>query len=448
MKKLIPLLLALALLLGCLSAFAEAASYEAMGMTADFDAVSAQSSNYIYILDCGVIKHDPYLAAMLVNYYAIPKDEFMDLNERAGDIEDPQEFELLRQKVKSLTCEIAEIFVTNANSLAEMGFEENLPEGHVLTEFGAVGDYRYYCHTFSPEEVTGLIELGTDLSEYGVTSERDGEAIRADIEAAQSELLKQLQAADLSEIVDPDAHFIGQVISFESVDLDGNPINSADLFRDNRITMVNLWGTWCVNCVDEMAELAELHTRLQEKGCGIVGVECENKPIDEVADAARQMLAENGVTYPNAIEPQGNPIFDQVHSFPTSFFVDSEGRILTYPISGAAVDQYEPTVDSLLAGEAIEAASGTGAAATGTYRVIVRDQEGNPVQGAVIQFCDDTLCDFKETDADGVAAFDGREQKEWLVHVLTAPEGYAPDETEYRTQDTFSDVTIVLEKGA
>lgn len=268
--------------------------------------------------------------------------------------------------------------------------------------------------------------------------------------AVQSELLEQLQAAELSEPVDREASAVGQIIRFETTDLDGNPVSSVDLFKDNKITMVNLWGTWCINCMNEMSELAEIHKRIQEKGCGIVGVEYEKLPMEEVADSARQALAENGITYPNVIIPEDDPILSQVGSYPTSFFVDSEGRILIYPIGGAAVEQYEPTIDKLLAGEKIEAApkAGTTANDTGTYRVIVYDKEGNPVEGAAVQFCDDSTCSFEMTGADGVAVFNDREQKVWTVHLLVVPEGYALDEGEYKTLDTFSDVNIFLEKAA
>lgn len=83
----------------------------------------------------------------------------------------------------------------------------------------------------------------------------------------------------------------------------------------------------------------------------------------------------------------------------------------------------------------------------GLYRVFVCDRDGNPVEGAVIQFCDDVACSFQPTDADGIAAFEVEEEKVYDVHVLTAPEGFAADESEYRTLDTFSDVSITLEKA-
>ena len=47
-----------------------------------------------------------------------------------------------------------------------------------------------------------------------------------------------------------------------------------------------------------------------------------------------------------------------------------------------------------------------------------------------------------------IAVFNDREQKVWSVHLPVAPDGYAPDEKEYKTLDTFSDVNIFLEKAA
>ena len=37
----------------------------------------------------------------------------------------------------------------------------------------------------------------------------------------------------------------GSVISFQTTDLDGNAVDSAELFAKNKITMINIWGTYC-----------------------------------------------------------------------------------------------------------------------------------------------------------------------------------------------------------
>ena len=280
-------------------------------------------------------------------------------------------------------------------------------------------------------------------------SEEEKEKIRADMDNICDSLLKNLRAAELYRPYDPMETIIGQNVCFKSTDLDGNTVNTAELFKDNRITMLNFWGTWCPNCVNEMEELAEIHTRLRGKGCGIVGVEWEKKPIEEIREDALAVLAEMGTNYPSVLFPKDFATLDFISVFPTTLFVDSEGNVLTYPIVGAMVDEYEKTVDSLLAGGATEAAAPEAAVTegvTGEYRVIVNDSEGL-VKGVTVQFCDDVMCSFQETDENGVATFSPETAKVYEVHILKVPEGYAEDETIYNTPDTWSDVSITIEKA-
>ena len=128
---------------------------------------------------------------------------------------------------------------------------------------------------------------------------------------------------------------------------------------------------------------------------------------------------------------------------------DSEGRILTFPIRGAAVKDYEPTIDKLLAGDAINNAPETGSAKneSGEYRVIVYDTEGNPVKGVIVQLCDESTCSFQKTKADGIATFQVDAPKVYDVHVGKVPAGYVSSDETYRTQDTFSDVNIFISKA-
>ena len=139
------------------------------------------------------------------------------------------------------------------------------------------------------------------------------------------------------------------VIEFQAKDLDGNIISSSELFKNNKITMINLWGLWCPYCVRETGELAELHKKFQAKGCGIIGVEAEPKYDEKTLNAARKFLQAEGVTYPNVLMPDGVKVFQEVMGYPTSFFVDNNGKILGEPIIGAQVNKYEPALDALLA---------------------------------------------------------------------------------------------------
>ena len=74
--------------------------------------------------------------------------------------------------------------------------------------------------------------------------------------------------------------------------------------------------------------------------------------------------------------------------------------------------------------------------------MIVSDGE-KPVEGAMIQLCTADTCSLGKTDAEGVAVFQ-QPEGEYEIHVLKAPEGYAADETVYKTLPTYSDVNITL----
>lgn len=254
-----------------------------------------------------------------------------------------------------------------------------------------------------------------------------------------------LENAEFYAPVDAVKGMKGQKLSFTTTDLDGNTVTSEELFSQNKITMVNCWGVWCPNCVDEMEELADMHTRLQEKGCGIVGLEWEREPTEETYQLARDSMEEWGTNYPNALMPE--EVNDHLEAFPTTFFVDQTGTVLEMPIVGAAVDQYESTLESLLEGEESTPETESEAVLSGAavYHVNVSDEEG-PVEEVAIQFCDDTTCRFSETDENGVASFEVPGGKEYEVHVIEVPDGYQEDDTVYHTEDGSNEVNIRLKK--
>ena len=55
----------------------------------------------------------------------------------------------------------------------------------------------------------------------------------------------------------PVAEELGGAQSFEAQDMDGNTVSS-DIFGESKITMVNVWATYCNPCLSEMPELGEL----------------------------------------------------------------------------------------------------------------------------------------------------------------------------------------------
>ena len=242
---------------------------------------------------------------------------------------------------------------------------------------------------------------------------------------------------------------IGSKISFKTKDIDGNPITSDELFSQHDITMVNVWATWCGWCVNELPELEEINNRLEKKNCAIVGLLGDGTDAETIEEGI-SLLTDAGCTYQCILPFDGwTDMFDMSSGWPTSFLVDSTGTIVAYPIVGAQVDNYENAVEKALQGNADASYNDLGSYSTENtenfYRIYVVDEESNPVPDAMIQFCSGDTCNMSQTDKSGIATFEKPEDV-YEVHVLKAPKGYKPDDTVYITPDTYSDITIVLEK--
>ncbi|MBD9210026.1 MAG: hypothetical protein EGQ01_03330 [Ruminococcaceae bacterium] len=123
--------------------------------------------------------------------------------------------------------------------------------------------------------------------------------------------------------------------SFKGKDLDGNDVNSDELFSKNKVTVMNFWFTTCKPCVGELGDLEKLNKELAEKGGQVVGVNSftldGNK--DEVADA-KDVLSKKGVTYKNIwfkSDSEAGKFTSNLYSFPTTYVVDKNGNnVKTY----------------------------------------------------------------------------------------------------------------------
>ena len=139
---------------------------------------------------------------------------------------------------------------------------------------------------------------------------------------------------------------IGTKLSFETTDLNGNVVSSADLFAGHKVTMINLWATWCTICKQEMPELEELSKELAEKDCQIIGI-CTDLDDDNV-QLANKILEDNGVTYTNIRQTDELAKTLLSTGLPTTYFVDSEGKILTAPVRGANFAKYREKIEEAL----------------------------------------------------------------------------------------------------
>lgn len=137
-------------------------------------------------------------------------------------------------------------------------------------------------------------------------------------------------------------------ITFEGTDLEGNTV-SQDAFSQSKLTMVNVWATYCNPCLREMPGLGELAAEYDRSEFQIIGV------VSDVTEGEDQTLVESlvqqtGAQYTHLLanDSIGQAILSSVDAVPTTFFFDQEGAYLGGVVGSAEKSDWEDLIHELL----------------------------------------------------------------------------------------------------
>ena len=104
--------------------------------------------------------------------------------------------------------------------------------------------------------------------------------------------------------------------------LDGRELRLSDL--RGSIVMVDFWSSWCPPCRAEAPVLVEAYDRWSKLGVEFVGIS-----IWDTESEVQDFLTRHGITYPNAIDDQGDLAVEfGVKGIPEKFFVNPKGEIV------------------------------------------------------------------------------------------------------------------------
>lgn len=131
----------------------------------------------------------------------------------------------------------------------------------------------------------------------------------------------------------------------------------------NKVTMIQIFGSWCPNCMDEVNYYSELYDRFNEEGLEIIAVGFETpKTLDKKKQSVRKLINHFDAKYDFAIGGKASkdtalarfPILNKVVSFPTTIFVDRQGNIAKVhtgfygPGTGIYYQNYTREVETLI----------------------------------------------------------------------------------------------------
>lgn len=171
----------------------------------------------------------------------------------------------------------------------------------------------------------------------------------ADTPKAETAGVTPDQDGTSSESAPPDQEETAPIfITFEGTDLDGNTV-SQEIFSQSKLTMVNVWATYCNPCLSEMPGLGELAAEYDPAEFQLIGI------VSDVMEGEDQSLVESliqetGADYLHLLanDSIGQAILSSVSGVPTTFFFDGEGAYLGGVAGPAEKEKWVEIIHGLL----------------------------------------------------------------------------------------------------
>lgn len=137
------------------------------------------------------------------------------------------------------------------------------------------------------------------------------------------------------------------VPNFSTKTIKGESVTN-EIFATKKITMVNIWGTFCPPCIGEMPELGEM-ARSLPADAQIIGLICDTSEGSQRIQKALQITKEANVDFINIVpDEQLMKFMENVEAVPTTIFVNSKGEVVGKAIIGADVEAYKSELEKLL----------------------------------------------------------------------------------------------------
>ena len=130
----------------------------------------------------------------------------------------------------------------------------------------------------------------------------------------------------------------------------------AGIFSGYKLTMVNVWATFCGPCIREMPDLGALHAEYADSGFQIVGIVADVVDLDgnfmpDMVDTAVEIIDATGADYLHLLpsDSLNEALLKNAVYVPTTIFVDEQGNQVGDMLVGSrAKEEWAEIIDELL----------------------------------------------------------------------------------------------------
>ena len=145
--------------------------------------------------------------------------------------------------------------------------------------------------------------------------------------------------------------------------LSGEFVQLDSSYFQDKVTIIQILGTWCPNCLDETKYYQELYNAYSDQGLQIVPIAFERSQDFETSSiTVERYFTDLGIDYPAYIGGQANklnatkafPMLTPIISYPTSIYVDKTGKICKVhtgfygPSTGAYYNRYTESTSQFI----------------------------------------------------------------------------------------------------
>ncbi len=208
--------------------------------------------------------------------------------------------------------------------------EEGSGEAEYVAEEEAVSE------DASAEEVDQAAEVSTADAVEEESATEENEPNEGEPEADSQ---ANADSGNMVTVNIPASEISDKTLKFKSLTLDNKAVTQ-DIFKDYDLTVVHMWGTYCMPCIKEMGDYAKFYNDLPDNINMVAIVVDVYDGIDNNLSSANNILGDAGAEFVNI--RTSDSLYDLMKSIqyvPSSVIVDKEGHIVGQIMDGASFEQ-------------------------------------------------------------------------------------------------------------
>lgn len=237
----------------------------------------------------------------------------------------------------------------NGTFLTEIGdyrFLEGVMDGNQLklSTFDGAHAFLFMAELTADGYLSGTFRSGHEFKQNWIAIKNENASLRG-----MKELTYLKEGYKRLEFGFPDES--GKIISLED-----------DVYQD-KVVIVQIFGTWCPNCMDETSYLVELYNKYHHQGLEVIGLDFEFTPtLEYFKPRVQRFRRDLGVPYDIVLAGSSDkkkaaeqlPMLNHILSFPTAIILDRDGEIqeihtgFTGPGTGESYLKYKKEMEQLI----------------------------------------------------------------------------------------------------